>query len=139
MLVSVLEINMTTRFKSPTVAEYLGEEIEASGRTAQDIADAIGYDSADVIKAFTRGTAKVPVNKVGPLARALDIDAAYFLRLVLAEYMPDTLAAIDDAIRVPMLTENERGLIGAYRRATNGTDAAAVVCDAKDVVAVIMV
>ena len=130
---------MTTVFKSPTVAEYLTEKISACGKTEQEIAEAIGYSAASVIHAFTHGTAKVPINKIGMLARFLEIDSVYFLRLVLAEYMPDVLVAIDDALQVPMLTENERGLIEAYRRVTEGTDAMAVICDAKDVVAMIMV
>ena len=111
---------MSTSLKTPTVAGYLAEKIDARGKTAQEIADAIGYDSANVIQAFTRGTAKVPVNKIGPLSRALEIDPVYFLRLVLSEYMPDVLVAIDDVLQVPMMTESERGLIDAYRKAWSG-------------------
>lgn len=133
-----MENNMST-FKSPTVAEYLAGKIEVCGKAADEIADAIGYDTPAVIQAFAQGTAKVPVAKIGPLSRALEIDSVYFLRLVLSEYMPDVLAAIDDALQVPMLTENELGLINAYRKVTEGTDATAVICDAKDVVAMIMV
>lgn len=130
---------MTTHFKLPTVAEYLAEKIAACGKTPQEIAEVIGYNSPDVVHAFTHGTAKVPINRIGLLARALEIDSVYFLRLVLSEYMPDVLVAIDDALQVPMLTENERGLIEAYRRVTEGTDATAVISDAKDVIAMIMV
>ncbi len=130
---------MTTVFKAPTVAEYLAEKTAACGKSEQEIAEAIGYNSASVIHAFTHGTAKVPLNRIGALARALEIDSVYFLRLVLAEYLPDVLVAIDGALDVPMLTENEKGLIEAYRRVTEGTDAMAVICDAKDVVAMIMV
>ena len=133
-----MEINMTTVFKSPTVADYLAEKTTACGKTAQEIAAAIGYASADVVHAFTHGTAKVPLNRIGLLARALEIDSVYFLRLVLSEYMPDVLVAIDDALQVPMLTENERGLIEAYRRVTLGTDAMAVICDTKGTVALVM-
>lgn len=121
-----MEINMSTCIKSPTVAEYLAAKIAACGKTAQDIADAIGYDRPDVVHAFMHGTAKVPVNKIGPLARALEIDPVYFLRLVLSEYLPDVLIAIDDVLQIPMLTGNERGLIDAYRKVSNGSDAVAV-------------
>ena len=126
-------------FKSPTVAEYVAGKIGACDKSTQDIAEEIGYDNPEVIQAFAQGTAKVPVTKIGPLARALEIDPVYFLRLVLSEYMPEVLTAIDNALEFPMLTENELGLIDAYRKVTEGTDATAVICDAKDIVAMIMV
>lgn len=117
---------MNTCSKSPTVAEYLAKKLSACGKTAQDIAGAIGHHNADAVRAFTQGTAKIPVNKIGPLARALEIDPVYFLRLVLSEYLPDVLVAIDDVLQFPMLTANERGLIDAYRKVSNGADAVAV-------------
>lgn len=130
---------MTTLQNTPTVAEYLAGQIEASGVNIEDVAEAIGYDNADMVLAMMRGTVKIPFNKVGPLARALDISSPYFMRLVVAEYAPDILAMVDDIIRTPPLTQNERELVDAYRRVTKGTDARAVICDAKDVVAMIMV
>lgn len=130
---------MSIAFKRPTVADYLAEQIKESGVSKTDVAIAIGYDDPKIIDAFAQGTVKVPANKIVPLAGALGVDAAYLLRLVMGEYMPDMLRAIDETLQGSALSRNERELLDAYRRATNGTDAAAVICDAKDVVAMIMV
>jgi len=50
---------------------------------------------------------KIPIERIPALARACQVDAAYFLRLALAEFYPATYAVIVDTIGEP-LTENER-------------------------------
>ena len=130
---------MSIAIKRPTVADYLVEKIKESGKSKTDVAMTIGYDDPKIIDAFTQGTVKVPADKIVPLAGVLGVDAAYLLRLVMGEYMPDMLRAIDETLQGSALSRNERELLEAYRRATNGTDAVAVICDAKDVVAMIMV
>jgi plasmid maintenance system antidote protein VapI len=115
-----------TTLKRPTVAGYLSEKINASGKTAEEIASAIGHDNTDLIQAFISGNVKVPANLILPLARVLEVDPVYLLRLVLSEYMPDMLTAIDDCVPAALLTKSELGLVEAYRETSNGADAVAV-------------
>lgn len=117
---------MDKQLTRPTVAQYLADRIKESGKPEHEIAAAIGCENAKIILAYTQGAAKVPISKIGPLARALGIDHVYFLRLVMHEYMPGMLEAIDEVLQNPILTASERGLVDHYRQISNGVDAVAV-------------
>ena len=85
-----------------TVAEFLAEHVERSGMSHADIANDAGFLHPRMIEIMCDGRAKVPINKVLPLANTLGINTAEFCRRVLAEYAPDLLpvviALFDDAI-----------------------------------------
>lgn len=123
----------------PTVAEYLADLIQSSSRSEQDIAVSIGHDNPKALQMFGRGLVKLPLSLIAPLAHALEVDPGFLLRMVLNEYMPDALPTIEATLQLTALTRNERELIDAYRRTVAGTDAYAVVADARDLIAVVMV
>ena len=62
-----------------TVAQYLNTKINESGKTQKEIATEIGYDSPNVITMFKQGLTKLPMNTIGPIARALEVDPVYLL------------------------------------------------------------
>ena len=99
-----------------TVADYLTKAIELSGRTQREIALDVGYYKPNVISMMKQGQTKIPLDKIPAFAKALEMDAAFFLRLALAEYHPDTWAVIRATIGSP-LTSNERDLIDLYQHA----------------------
>lgn len=70
---------------------------------------------------FKQGKTKIPINKAGPLAKAVGADPAHFVRIAMQEYMPDALAAVEEHLGL-MLSTNERHLIEAFREATDGPD-----------------
>lgn len=105
-----------------TVAQYLTSKINASGKTQREIASEIGYDAANVITMFKQGSTKLPLNTVGPIARALDVDPVFLLRLAFSEYFPETFDAVEHALGSTIVTENERKLLDAFRLSTEGTD-----------------
>ena len=102
---------MTARM---TVAEYLAKMIEISEKTQKQIAHEVGYTRPNVLSMMKQGLIKVPVDKAPALARALNVDPAYFLGLVLREYMPDAWAAMEQHLG-GVLSENERRLLDVYR------------------------
>lgn len=108
--------------KPMRVADYLALQIVLSGKSQKQIAEEVGYDKANIVTMFKQGLTKIPIVKVGAFARALGVDPAYLLRLVLCEYMPETWAAIEDAIGGTILTRNELLLVQEYRRRTGNTD-----------------
>lgn len=130
---------MSHETKTVTVAEYLTTTLASCEKSQKDVALEMGYDNPNIITMFKQGLTKVPLNKIGSLAKALEVDPVFVFRLVMQEYAPETLAAIEEIFEASILTGNERELIAAYRRATQGTDATAVVADAKDVIAFVMV
>lgn len=129
---------LTTEFHTETVAEFITHQIRVSGKSQVEIASEMGYDKPNIITMFKQGRTRIPLDKVGPLAKALGIDPALLLKKVMGEYMPDTLAALQSVLDGLQLTQNERELITAYRETTEGKDVSAVICD-KAVVAVVMV
>jgi transcriptional regulator with XRE-family HTH domain len=129
---------MTNEVRTKTVAEFLTQQIRLSGKSQAEIATELGYQHQNIITMFKQGRTRIPLDKVGPLAKALEIDPALLLQKVMGEYMPETLAALQSVLEGLQLTQNERELIAAYRATTKGKDVSAVICD-KQVVAVVMV
>jgi hypothetical protein len=113
----------TTNGRDSTIAfyEYLSDLIDISPKTQRQIADEIGYEKPNVITMFKQGLTKVPLEKVAPLARALNADPVYMLRLAMSEYMPETLTAISEIMGY-MVTPNEREMIDIIREASNNTN-----------------
>lgn len=98
-----------------TVAEYLTAAIESSDLAQKDIATALGYDKPNMITMLKKGLTKLPLNKVGPLAKVLGLDASHLLRRVMLEYYPETWDAIQEIIEAPPLSDNEMEMINVVR------------------------
>lgn len=118
-----------TKFNKPTVAEYLSAQIALCEKSQRDIATEIGYENPNVVSMLKTGQTKVPMNKVGPLAKALGLDPVFVLRLTMQEYLPETWEAIESAVKGTLLTANELELIRMYREISDNTDALPVIED----------
>ncbi len=70
---------------------------------------------------FKQGSTKVPLNRIGPLARILDVDAVWLLRRALWEYQPELWEALEGTLG-PRVTSNELEILGALRTATDDMD-----------------
>jgi hypothetical protein len=99
----------------PTVAEFLNEAVDASEKTQAQIAGECGWPRPNVVSMLKTGSMRLPLDKVGPLAESLELDPVHLLWLTLHEYAPDTLAAVERAIKGTLLNEHEREIIAAYR------------------------
>ena len=116
----------------PAVAELVAFHLERSEKTQREIAEEVGFENPNVLSMIKTGDTKLPINRVGPLARALGINPAYLLRVVLLEYSPDTWAPIEQLLTEPTLTANERALLKSFRRVTNDADPHAQVIFSED-------
>ena len=105
-----------------TVAPFLDVQIAVSDLPQKDIAAALGYDNPNVITMFKQGRTKLPLNKVGPLARVLGIDPVHLLRLVMAEYWPDTWKELQDLVGKSLVTEGEMTIIRLVREVCGDID-----------------
>lgn len=110
--------------KSLSVAKYIQLQIAVSGVAQKDIAEALGYDNPNVITMFKQGKTKLPINKVGPLAKVLGVDPVHLLRLVMTEYCPDTWQAIQHLIGKSLITANEMVLVEIVRKTCGAVDLA---------------
>jgi hypothetical protein len=99
-----------------TVAEYLTQQINLCGKTQSEIAREAGFGKPNIITMLKQGTTKVPTVKIGPLARALEVDPLHLFKLVMNEYEPDTWDMIQDMIlKQPFVTRNEMEIIEVIR------------------------
>lgn len=108
------------------------------GKSDEEVAQEVGFDRVATFIMIKTGTIKLPVQRVALLASALSVDPAQLLRLLLAEAMPDVLAAIDSLLCPTALTANELKLVQTFRHLANGKDITPVVVDGNAIVALMV-
>jgi len=80
------------------VAEHLTTLIERSDKTQKEIAAEVGFPKANVLTMMKQGITKVPISRVPALARALEVEPAELMKIVLKEYQPEILEAIEESL-----------------------------------------
>ena len=73
-----------------TVADFIADRLAESDKTQREIAQECGFEKPNIITMFKQGATKIPLNRIGALAKAIDVDPAHLLRLAMKEYMPET-------------------------------------------------
>jgi hypothetical protein len=82
----------------------------------------IGYDKPNLISMFKRGEARVPLDKIPLLAKALGVDPAHLFRLSLEQYWPDR-GEIIAKLFGRLASENEEEIfLKPWRAATRDAD-----------------
>ena len=84
--------------KKITVAEYLTAQIGVCGKSQKQIAEEVGFPKANILTMCKHGTTRVPIQRVPALARALGVDPAKLMKMVLEEYQPEILEAIESSL-----------------------------------------
>jgi transcriptional regulator with XRE-family HTH domain len=120
-----------------TVADFIADRLAESDKTQREIAEECGFLTPNIITMFKKGDTKVPINRIGSLAKALGVDPAYLLRLVMSEYLPDAWDAIEDILKSTILSANELHLVREYRRAVGDNDAVPMVINRDAVIAIV--
>ncbi len=120
-----------------TVADFIADRLAESDKTQREIAQECGFEKPNIITMFKNGSTKVPLNRIGPLAKAIGADPAHLLRLVMQEYLPDTWEAIEDILKSTVLTANELDLVRKFRDVTGDNDAAPLIIDRDALVAIV--
>lgn len=100
--------------KNTKVAQFIAQRIVATGKSQRDIAIEAGFDSPNMVTMLKQGKTKLPIAKVGTMARALEADPVHLLKLSLSTYCPETWEAIEPFLE-SALTEDELRLIQALR------------------------
>ena len=98
-----------------SIADYIEQQIALSEKSQKDLALEIGYDKPNVLTMIKQGKTKLPLNKVGSLAKALGVDPVHLLRLVLQEYLPQTWEAIENIVGESLVSAGERALLEKVR------------------------
>lgn len=113
---------MTALKKAPrmSVADYINLQLEACGKAQYEVAREVGFDKPNVMSMIKQGKTKLPLAKIGPMARALGVDPVHLFQLTLSEYMPETWEAIESIFDKKMPTANEFDVIESLRAAGLG-------------------
>lgn len=118
-----------------TVSSFLTNAIVESGNSLEEIAQGVGCEQPVLFDSILKGTMKLPVNLVYPLAKYLEIDPAALLRIYLRDYAPDLQQALHDCGGQEIVTARERLLLEGYRKATGNTDPEVLIFEHKKMVA----
>lgn len=102
--------------KTTTVANFINESIRKSGKTHRQITGIVGFLGLDMIPRIAKGTERVPLHKVGPIADALGVDPLYLFSLVMQEYYPETYDSLSRVLKGLELTEDELKFLRTLRR-----------------------
>lgn len=104
-----------------SVAAYLTQQIALSNKPQTEIAAECGYPNSNIIAMFKAGKTKVPLVAIYPLSKSLGIDAGFFLRLAMMEYMPEAWEALESILASSSLvTDEEVRLIHILREGASG-------------------
>ncbi|WP_417271118.1 helix-turn-helix domain-containing protein [Celeribacter sp.] len=91
-------------------------------KTQKQIAHEAGFVNANMLSLLKAGASKIPIDRVPALAKALETDPAYLMRLVLEQSLGKTAAqAIVDVCGAPV-TEREKQWLEALREASDDSD-----------------
>lgn len=105
--------------QAPTVASFIAERINNSPKTQSQIAKEVGFNTPNIVSMVKSGTARLPINKVPSMARALETDPVDLLILCLKEYQPENWEAIEPLLDLS-LTSDERRFIHTLRASVGG-------------------
>ncbi len=115
---------MTNPYQNTATARLIADRIRdlAHRKTQAEIASEAGFPNANMVSLLKSGRNKVPLDRVPSLAKALEVDPAYLMRLALDQAVGATAAkAITDIFGTPT-TENECGWLQELRDASDNSD-----------------
>jgi len=105
-----------------SVAKYLEQQLSVCGRSQLEVSKDLGYANPNIITMIKKGSTKVPLNKVALLAKSINVDPAYLLRLVMSEYSPEAWEAIESILgNQELLTSQDYSIIRFLRESTGNS------------------
>jgi hypothetical protein len=104
-------------YRPKTVAEYIDWQINLCGKKQMDIAREAEFNKPNIISMIKQGKTKVPIEKIGKFAKAIEVDPTHLFKLCMAEYQPEAWTEIQKFFDQPILTMNEIEILEAVRSA----------------------
>lgn len=98
--------------KRNVFAQMLSSLIEQSDKTQVQISRDMGYENQNLITMFKRGTTRVPLEKVAPMAKSLNQDPGRMIRLWFEAYMSEAVPDLDRYIGMPLSTSEKSWIYG---------------------------
>ncbi|MCB6179023.1 XRE family transcriptional regulator [Rhodobacter sp. Har01] len=113
----------TTPFATSRLARFIDKRIgELHHKTQAEVAREAGFRNANFITMLKTGNAKLAIDRVPALAKALECDPSLMMRLAIEQtYGPEMLKVFTELLR-ETITDNEREWIELIRRASSYRD-----------------
>lgn len=115
---------MTGPYQNTATARLIAQRVHdlAHRKTQAEIASEAGFVNANMMTFLKNGKNKVPLDRVPSLARALEVDPAFLMRLALDQAIGMTAAKAITEIFGSPATENERGWLAEIHDASDDSD-----------------
>jgi transcriptional regulator with XRE-family HTH domain len=116
--------NIRRPYGETRLVKYLERRISdlRSAKTQTAIATEAGFRTPNMLAMIKNGSAKLPLDRVPGLAKALDCDAAMLFRMAVEQLAEDTTSLAIDQIFGAIITDNESAWLTTIREASNNTD-----------------
>jgi transcriptional regulator with XRE-family HTH domain len=105
------------------MSQYLINMMAAAKINNRQLAEALGYTSANVIAMLRNGTMALPIDKLIPAARALGVDEIFFLIKGISEKNPTLATALKETLGDRLISKKELALVEFCRTHLDGVDA----------------
>jgi transcriptional regulator with XRE-family HTH domain len=115
---------MTNPYQNTATARLIADRVRdlSHRKTQAEIASEAGFANPNMLSMLKSGKNKVPLDRVPSLAKALEVDPAFLMRLALDQAVGATAAkAITDIFGTPA-TDNETGWLQELRDASDNSD-----------------
>jgi len=111
-------------FADTMIAKLIDKRINylKGEKSQREIATEIGYDKPNMISMFKRGEAKIPLDKIPALAKALDVDPMHMFRLALLQYWPAMNDMVEKMFGNVATANEEKILLRRWRKMTKNLD-----------------
>lgn len=122
------QIERTTIIKRPFEETRLAKNVERRvlelkpKKTQTKIAAQAGFVNPNMITMIKQGSTKAALDRIPPLARALEVDPAYLMGLALEQAIGRKAAAAVIEIFGDPISENELGWLDFLRLISRGSD-----------------
>jgi hypothetical protein len=133
------QMTQEDKLTSDPVARFVNEALKRAGTDTRQAARKISRQTGVELEWLLRGMIKLPLESIKPMSTALGADPGELLRAWMDDYLPGLVSALQELGDPPPLSASERRLLQALRAHTEGGKAEPVVCDMRDVLAVVMV
>lgn len=113
------------------VAKFVRQQIQILGKSQREIAQEVGFEKPNVITMIKQGKTKLPIAKVGRMAKALETDPVFLMKLCMNTYHPDTWKYIEPFLE-SALTKDELLMLRTWRSFAGAPYVAALTDESKD-------
>lgn len=104
-----------------TLALYIDEMMEERALRDKEVAEALGYESGNIIRMVREGKMRLPLEQIPLLADAIGASRKSLMDAAIREYFPDAVRGLIMAYGHD-LTENELAIIQLIRDVSGGSD-----------------